>query len=67
MIIKSIKLVRLLQTRESVTVRDVANELGLARRSAHDWITAASMVLPIYGLNEEDRATAEEIRYKMLG
>lgn len=66
MIIKAIRLVHLLMRKKQVIVPDVADELEISRRDAHNWLLAASIVLPIYSPNEETRKQTEYIVYELI-
>ena len=66
LLIKAVKLVYLFLTRETITSDDVAEELGIDRRNAHCWLLAASIALPVYSPNEEDRQKTEYIQYALL-
>jgi len=66
LIVKAIRLVYLFMRQKRVTVDDVAEELGVGTRNAHNWLLGASIVLPIYSPNEETRLQTERIVYELL-
>lgn len=66
MIIKAMKMVCLLLRKEKITVLDVVDELELSKRCAHNWLLAASIVLPVYSPNEETRSPTEHIIYALV-
>lgn len=66
MVIKAVKLGYLLMQKKRVTVFDVSDELEISRRCAHNWLLAASIVLPIYSPNEDTRLQTEPIIYELI-
>jgi len=66
MLIKAIKLIYLLVRKDRIVVSEVADELDISRRCAHNWLLAASIVLPVYSPNEDTRLQTEPIEYKLL-
>jgi len=63
---KSMKLTQLFLNRKEVTVKDVMAYLGVTHSCAYKYVQIASTVLPIYSLNEGNRAGHEPIRYQLL-
>jgi len=66
LMIKSLKLIDLLNRRTTVTSIDVAEELGICTQNGRMWLQAASIVLPLYSPNEEGRRSSEFIEYGLL-
>ena len=66
LMIKSLKLIDLLNRRTTVTSIDVAEELGVCKQNGRMWLQAASIVLPLYSPNEEGRRVNDFIKYGLL-
>jgi len=64
---KAFAIVGMLQSRRSITVYDVADELRISRSVAHKYLTAATTVLPVYVVNEKTyKQNQERMQYALL-
>ena len=63
---KAFAVINMLQNREYVTAYTVAQELQVARSTAHKYLTAASLVLPVYVRNEETKEYHEHQQFALL-
>lgn len=59
---RAILATRLLHTRRSVSVDEIAEALGCCRRNAYRWLTELSVVLPVRRIR-----TDSGVRYGLLG
>ena len=64
--IRALRIVRLLIIQDHVTTSDVAKELEISRRAAHNWLMASCVAFPIYSPNEFTRIGCEAIEYKLI-
>jgi len=60
---KAFTIVNMLQGRKSITAYDVMDECAISRSTAHKYLTAATLVMPVIVLNEE-RAIRKHERFQ---
>jgi len=64
---KAFATINLLQNRKFITVYDLADELCISRSTAHRYLTIATIVLPVYVINEEESfRNRERMKYALI-
>jgi len=64
---KAFTVITMLQTRKSITAYEVMDVCAISRSTAHKYLTAATLVLPVIVLNEEKAASKRErFQYALL-